>query len=323
MFRPLRRVTLKTGERLRVGALRAPAGRYANAIRQFLDHKGRPWLDHIELANRGETDDLQTTYYVGLLDRKIVGNIMIVSDGRAGILGHVFTDPEHRRKGICQALMAAAVGDFRDSGGLALSLGTGYDSSPYWIYHSFGFRGIEPGNGHMLFESREGDLARYFAPGPARVSDVRWAHWAGVSLLYMQPNGDQIRSYAYAVFGPVGFEGGFLNLQADRAKSVAQARVLATRQGAVVGAAILQPDRKWPGRVYTLDLFVHPNFRGTEARLLRALELPADCKVQAFLDRPSASRVAALRAAGFRREATLKSQLDRLGSRTDVFVFGH
>ena len=141
MIRTLGRVALTSGERLRVAALEAPAGRYAAAIRHFLEHKGQPWLAHVDLANRGEVDALRTTYYVGLLDRRIVGNVMIVGDGRAGILGHVFTHPAHRRKGICTHLMAAAVADFRQGGSLAMGLGTGYDSPPYHIYASFGFRG--------------------------------------------------------------------------------------------------------------------------------------------------------------------------------------
>jgi GNAT superfamily N-acetyltransferase len=347
MYQPLGRVTLKTHETMRVASLRAPAGRFAKAIRAFLGHKGHPWLLHVDLANEGQTDALQTAYTIGLIGREIAGNVMIVSDGRVGILGHVFTAPPHRRKGICQALMAAAVDGFRGSGGLALSLGTGYDSPAYWIYHSLGFRGIEPANGHMLFESREGGLGRYFAPGPVRVEDVRWEHWAGISLLFSLPAGtareraalagvgldprytvdlpagDAIRSYAYGVYGPVGFEGGFLHLMADRARLSPQAKVLVSRAGSVVGAAILQPDSRWPGRNRTLDLFVHPNFAGAEPKLLRALKLPPGGKVQAYLDHPSASRASALAAAGFRREAILRRQLDRRGHRTDVLVFAH
>jgi hypothetical protein len=233
----------------------------------------------------------------------------------------VFTDPQHRRKGICRELMAAAVGDFRANRGLALGLGTGFESPPYWIYHSFGFRSVEPGNGHMLFETRQGDLAAYFAAAPARVAEARWEHWPGISLLYMQPVGDQIRCYAHGVFGPVGFEGGFLQFQTDRARLSAQAKVLVTRRGSVVGAAILQPDRRWGSGVHTLDLFVHPNFRGSEGKLLCALKCRSDGKIQAYLDHPSTSRARALRRAGFRPEARLVGQLSRLGSRIDVVVY--
>ncbi|HPD17948.1 MAG TPA: hypothetical protein PLE19_23670, partial [Planctomycetota bacterium] len=77
MIRTLRHVRLRSGERLRVAALVAPAGRYAKAIRAFLAHKGQPWLLHVDLANQGLTDRLRTTYYVGFLGRDLGGNVMI------------------------------------------------------------------------------------------------------------------------------------------------------------------------------------------------------------------------------------------------------
>jgi len=321
MIRTLRTVRLKSGERLRVAAITAPAGRYARAIRRFLDHKGEPWLTHVERANRDDVDDLRTIYYVGLLERRIVGNVMIVGDGRAGILGHVFTDPAQRRKGICTHLMAAAVEDFRASGALAMSLGTGYDSPPYHIYAAFGFQGVEPGNGHMLFESQPGSLDRYFAPARTRVAEIRWEHWAGLSLLYMLPEADVLRSHAYGVIGPVGFEGGFLRFQTMRERLDARARVLVTAAGSVVGVALCQRDEHWPGPVYTLDVFSHPRFERRLAALLRAVPLPSGAKIQAWIDRPSSARSAALLAAGFHREAILKRQLHHGPGACDVLVF--
>ena len=320
MIRTLRHATLKTGERLRIAALQPPAGCYARAIRRFLEHKGEPWMTHVDLADRGQVDALDTTYYAGLLGRQIVGNVMIVGDCRAGILGHVFTDPQHRRKGICSEIMVNTLADFCARGGLALGLGTGYDSPAYHIYHACGFRSIEPGSGAMLFENQPGDLDDYFAPDRVRVTDCRWEHWAGISLLYMQPHGDQIRCYAHGVLGRGSFEGGYLQFHTQRERRDARAKVLVARSGSVVGAAICQRDARWPG-LYTLDLFVHPNFQDAATRLLRAVTLPRGAKVQAFIDRPSAARAAALRAAGFRREATLGRQFVRGDRRTDVLVY--
>jgi hypothetical protein len=245
---------------------------------------------------------------------------MIVGDGRAGILGHVFTRPDQRRRGICTHLMAAATDDFRASGALAMSLGTGYDSPPYHIYARFGFRGVEPGNGHMLFESHPGALDRYFAPARTRVAEVRWEHWAGISLLYMLPGGDEIRNFAQGAFGPVGFEGGFLHFQTQRKWLDARAKALVTRAGSVCGVVLCQRDRRWPSSVHTLDLCVHPAFATDAPRLLQRLKLPRNAKVQSFLDHPSIARVRVLRGAGFRREAVLKGQLVCRGAPRDVLL---
>jgi len=309
MIHTIRHARLKTGERLRVAALVAPAGRYAARIREFLSHKGQPWLMHVDMANEGRTDDLRTTYTIGLLRGQIVGNVMIVDDGRVGILGHVFTAPRHRRKGVCRQLMAGAVGRFKARGGRILTLGTGFDSPAYWIYHSFGFRGIEPGSGQMLFEAAPGAAAEHFAPSRTRVADLRWEHWPGLSLLYLQPEGDRVRAYAHGVVGRQHFEGGFLALKSQWQRADVRAKVLVSRRGAVVGAAIVQRDLRWPGAVYLLDVFVHPNFRGGETRLLRSLRFPRGAKVQAYLDAPSRERVRALREAGFAREAVLRNQV--------------
>ena len=108
------------------------------------------------------------------------------------------------------------------------------------------------------------------------------------------PGGDAIRSYAHGVFGPVGFEGGFLAFQTQREHVDARAKVLVTRAGSVVGAALCQRDRRWPGGVHTLALFAHPNFADELGRLLRAVPLPRGVKVQAFIDRPSTARAAAM-----------------------------
>lgn len=314
-------VRLKTGEALRMAAVAAPAGGYARRIRRFLEHKGQPWLLHVDLANRGLTDQLATTFYIGTLRRTIVGNVMIVDDGRVGILGHVFTAPEHRRKGVCQHLMEAALGHYRARGGRVLTLGTTFESPAYWIYHGLGFRSVAPGNGHMIYEAVPGAMADWFAPSRLHAEQARWQHWPGISLLFMNAGGDRIRSFAHGVMGPDGFEGGFLDFQARRERVGGQLNVLLNEEGAVCGAAGIERDTRWPGGVYILDLFVHPCFRGQERLLLRSVSLPRGAKVMAYLDRPSRQRACTLRQAGFRREATLRHQLaSPLGS-IDVLVY--
>jgi len=322
MIRTLHHAPLPDGQRLRVAELQAPAASYARAIRRFLQHKGQPWMTHVDLANRGQVDHLRTTYTIGLLGRRIVGNVMIVGDGRVGILGHVFTHPHHRRKGICTELVAAALAQFRAAGGLALGLGTGYRSPAYRIYHGFGFRSVESRSGAMLLPCQPGALDRYFAHAPTQPAELRWHHWAGLSLLFMLPAGDQLRSHALRVVGPAGFEGGFLHFQAHRQRLDARARVLLTPEGSVAGAALCQRNDRWPGAVYTLDLFVHPAFRRAAPALLHALPLPRRAKLQAVIDRPSAARAAALRSQGFRHEATLAKQLRRRGRPVDVLIYG-
>jgi len=74
------------------------------------------------------------------VDGIAVSNVMTVECAGAGILGHVFTREEHRRQGLCQAIFGVLQPHFRQRGGLRLTLDTGFDSPPYWIYHRHGFR---------------------------------------------------------------------------------------------------------------------------------------------------------------------------------------
>jgi hypothetical protein len=85
-------------------------------------HKGEPWLSHVNRALSGDIKDLETRFYVGKLNGQIVANIMTVEYNRTGILGHVFTMPEQRRKGICSLIMEQQMADFKCRGGGVLIL---------------------------------------------------------------------------------------------------------------------------------------------------------------------------------------------------------
>src|SRR5689334_12172317 len=137
MYEKLGEQTLKTGETLEIGLVTAPDDAHMAGVQDLLGHKGGEWNEHIHAALAGDTDALETRFYLGLLEGRPAANIMTVERHGVGILGHVFTRPEERRKGICQAVMARQMDHFRARDGHVLLLGTGFESPPYWIYHSF------------------------------------------------------------------------------------------------------------------------------------------------------------------------------------------
>ncbi|HLJ54190.1 MAG TPA: GNAT family N-acetyltransferase [Chthonomonadaceae bacterium] len=152
----------KAGEALTVEVVTAPDGEYAESIRDLLAHKGPEWELHIRAALDGETDALETRFYLGLLDGRPVANVMTVESLGIGILGHVFTRPEQRRKGICQAIFRRLLQDFGRRDGRVLLLGTGFESAAYWIYHSFGFRSLN--GGFMRYDAPMAGAAALTAP---------------------------------------------------------------------------------------------------------------------------------------------------------------
>ena len=98
--------TLKNGERLEISVVEGPDAEWQPRIEPFLAHKGPGWNDHIRRALAEPLDSLQTRFYVGCIGEELVTQVMIVGSGGAGILGHVYTKPEHRRKGAYSRLMA-------------------------------------------------------------------------------------------------------------------------------------------------------------------------------------------------------------------------
>jgi len=321
VYTSLETVTLKSGEALEVGVVRAPDPHWAAQIKDLLGHKPGNFQWHIERSVVEALDDLETRFYLGTRAGQAVANVMTVESRGVGILGHVFTRPEHRRKGAITAVLQRQMEDFRSRGGQLLLLGTGFESPPYWIYHRFGFRSLTGETGFMRYVCDEDFEARWFTPAPVRIVEVAWQHWPLMNLLCAQRDGDWLRSLAFGHYGLHNFEGGFLNFKrALEEQADSQARLLEAENGAVVGYAVQQPDSRWGNHTFLLDCFVHPNFAAHTAPLLAALDPPA-AKVQAYADSASSTKIAALEACGFTREALFSKQIRRGQEWLDVWVY--
>ena len=183
MYNKFGEVELKTGERMEVGVVTAPDTPHAEEMKQFLGHKPGNYKWHIERCVTEVLDALETRFYVGKLNGAVITNIMTVEYQGVGILGHVFTLPQQRRKGAAKGVMAYQMEDFRQRSGSALYLGTGYNSHPYYIYQSFGFESVFPESGFMKYhvnEDFEGTLFRFRTCGAKICRMARLAESHGV-----------------------------------------------------------------------------------------------------------------------------------------------
>src|SRR5205823_333211 len=109
MYTYLGAATLKTGERLACGVVTAPDPAWAPRIEPFLAHKRPEWRYHIAQSLQQPLDRLETRFYVGTLgepEGPIITGVMVAGARGVGLLGYVFTEPEHRQKGAYSALMA-------------------------------------------------------------------------------------------------------------------------------------------------------------------------------------------------------------------------
>lgn len=324
MEKLLAEVTLKSGEAMSVIKTTAPEPAWTERIARFLHHKGDLWLKPIRLAYNDGLDDLTMSDFLGVLESgEVVGNISVVEHIGVGILGHVFTPPEHRRKGICNAIIGELCDDFVARGGRVMGLGTGYESTAYHIYFAHGFRPRGNG-GKMTWPIDEQFDATYFAAGETLVRDTRWEDWPLLDALYAITGQWQLKSFRWTRFGHVGYESEYLKLREGlEGGSVLDTKVLQKEDGAVVGHAVLAGQEAWQGRALVLDFMLHASFYERAGELLAGIPLPGGVKVQAFCDENAADKIAALEAEGFEREGVFRKQMeDENHELLDVVVLG-
>lgn len=322
MYTQLSEKKLRSGESMEVGVVLAPDDRFADAVKPLLGHKPANFQRHLDEAFADRILGLETRFYLGLLNDRPICNIMTVEYNGVGILGHVFTTPDHRRKGACRLVMTEQMSDFKNRNGRFLTLGTGFDTHPYWIYHSYGFRSVIPKSGHMKYAADENFERDFFKAGDADVVEPDWREWPILNVLCAQAGLPILRNIGLHHIGPQNFEGGYLTMMENISGDVDhQARLLMSEHGAVTGYATLMPDPRWHGEVMLLDFFVHPAFAANGHTLLESVPLPDTRKIQCFTESDADWKIAALLEEGFDHEATLRGQLHNGEQRIDVEIY--
>ena len=324
MYKEMGQTTLKTGETLTLGVVTPPDKEWGERLTPFLDHKGEPWNWQNRSILLGPTGRLESYYYVAHLGEDVFSNVCTWEYRGAGMLGHVFTAPKHRRKGAYWALMEVQMEDFRDRGGGALYLGTGFDTVPWHIYYHFGFRPIYPESGHMEYftESREGFESRYFREGDHRTRVVEWEDWAALNTLTCASEGPALRLYMTSAIGRSSFEGPFLDFYREiSVEGTGQAKVLEVKEtGSVVGLAHLAPDSRYGGSVDVLDLLMHPRHDAGMHQLVESIDLEGSRKVQAYVGSDDSGKQEFLASLGFAQEVVLERQLAPTGASAPIDV---
>lgn len=351
MYTPIADKTLRTGESLEIGVVLAPDDLapgndhapdvdapdvayapdhlvpidHAPLVRPILAHKSRNDQWHLDEVFAGRVGPLETRFYLGRLKDRSVCNIMVSEHDGIGILSHVYTAPEHRRKGIARLVMTEQMADFQARSGRYLTLSTGFDTHPYHLYHGFGFRSVVPETGHMKYMGNaefEADHFRVGEDGGARVIPGDWKHWPSLNVFCAQDGPPYLRNAGLGHIGPRMFEGAYMELMKQtREEDDVQVRLVVTGRGAVAGYATLVPDTRWRGETLLLDLTVHTAFNAQVKPLLESFVLPAGRKVLCHVEPGDGPKTAALERAGFVHEATLRQQFKAAGSILDVEVY--
>lgn len=290
-LRDLGSARLSTGESLRLAVVEAPDPEWAPRLQGLLGHKSPVYRDHIRAALAGPLDGLRTLFYLGLVGGEPVTHAMVTGADGAGILGHVYTVPEWRRRGASGALHPVMDADVRAAGFRFLSLGTNPDGHARRLYEGIGFRQVTPGSGDMVW----GDGTP--PDGTWEVGPARWADWGWISAAGCAPlrPGEEVpRSRLLGVRGPTHVEGPFAG-----AMEHGRPLLVVRRGGAAVGWAELSAAAGAALGAVALDFYVRPEcWDGGVGALLGALEWPGGGR-PVFCAASGQGRGEALRSAGF------------------------
>ena len=324
MYEKLGEIRLKDGETVEAGIVSGPDLEWAGRVEKLLGHKGPLWNWQNSAAVRRALD-AEVVFYLLHRDGIPFSNMMTATYRGAGHFGHVWTEPEDRRKGAAAQLMGLLMADFRARGGQALFLGTGYDSAPYHIYASHGFAGIEAESGHMEYYAagRTAFEAGYFAAEDTSLNEAAWRHWGASAALFMRDADEAVRCLPLGLMARCTTEGPWLDvMRGQEEDGKKRVRVLEVEgSGAVAGVAAWGWDAHWP-QTCIVDVYCHPSYWGEAGALLDSLQLPSAERYVAYSTR--AEKAAVLQESGFGRVAELKGRapLDHRRSRwADVGVW--
>ncbi|MCC7261562.1 MAG: GNAT family N-acetyltransferase [Candidatus Latescibacteria bacterium] len=330
MYTALGTVRLKSGEQVEAGVVLGPDPEWAERVEQLLGHKGPIWQWGNSAAVRRELG-IEARYYLLHRQGTPLANISTFTHRGVGHFGHVWTRPEDRRQGAASQLMGLQMAHFRQTGGQALFLGTGYDSAPYHIYASHGFVGLEPKSGNMEFYTgaKAAFEVEFFAKGVVHEDEVRWRHWPASGPLFLGDYPGVVRCAPLKLLGRKSTEGPFLDLieaeeQRRERGEARRARVLCqTASQAVVALAYWDWDPLWASTC-VVDVYSHPEFWEDSLELLPSLSLPAAERYVAYCDPDCPAKEHALALAGFKNTATFARRVaaDRARTRlVDVQVW--
>ncbi len=158
MLERLGEVSLVSGDKMTVMLVTPPEWEYAEKVGRFLDHKSDTSGRGIRQRLRGDYSTYCTDkYFIGEIDGHIAGQLWYgYSESGIGNFGHVYTAPEHRKKGVTNALLPFFLESFNAAPVKAVMCGTG---TPWVaeIYIKFGFQRVysDPGSGALILLKKE------------------------------------------------------------------------------------------------------------------------------------------------------------------------
>lgn len=328
----LAKVKLHTGEDLDISLLEFPYDEYKRRIKEFflLDHLPGLWLRNLDKWLEGVKDG-SLIWFIGEIGSKIISGVAVYCSAGNGIadLGHVYTMPEHRKKGIQNRIFAEIMKELPTRRVKVVYLETGYRIPAYFLYQKYGFQGHQKqGIMRKRLNTKEDVDVFYFKPRKVSYSDVKRSDFCPLLHLLSKPEGQICRSYAYGLYKNAPSDTRVLQIVDSVERKKCSATVLRDSENRLMGLCLVsrQTPKETLGHIGVLDLFIHPNYmqyanvmlRKTLSRARKELEIE---NVFMYVEEDNRCIMDMLTEEKFVKTAQLPEYFKNREAFIDVFVF--
>jgi ribosomal protein S18 acetylase RimI-like enzyme len=250
----------------------------ARELEALLHHKGSPWIEDIGRRLRGGVAGSEDHFYVARQGGRMVGHVWYNTSGvdhRLGLVGHIYTDPEYRRRGIAARLLHKVMADFRARGGAVMQL---FTSTPYSVafYQDFGFENIFAGqvyhatDWYMRYPSPSTQiLDNWFHPLHVSIRQLRLADLPQYCLLYNCEHRSPLKDRAQRVGLGLEAESAFLESTAAIERGQSVCRVLENDETMVGIASMVRQSFPYQSHVALFDIYLLEAFQDNAIALAR------------------------------------------------------
>lgn len=333
MKKSLAKVKLHTGEDLEISLFEFPNDEYRRRIKEFflLDHSPGLWFRNLDKWLDGVQDG-NLVWFIGEIESEIISGVAVYCSAGNGVadLGHVYTVPEHREKGIQDRMFAEIIKDLPTRGVKVVYLETGYGIPAYFLYQKHGFRDHQkPGFMRKLFSTKEEIDVFYFKPRKVSYSDVKRSDLCPLLHLLSVPEGPICRSYAYGLYKNTPSETRVLEIVDSVERKKCSTTVLRDSENRLMGLCLVsqQTPTETLGHSGVLDLFVHPNYTSHVNRLLMETLSKAKKELEvenilAYIEADNKNLIEASTKNSLVKIAQLPKYFKSEEAFVDVFIFG-
>jgi GNAT superfamily N-acetyltransferase len=234
----------------------------------LLGHKGTPWIEDIQCRLAGSRPEARDHFFAASCGQQLVAHVwytVSASDGRLGLLGHVFTRPEFRRRGIAAGLLRRALDCFHDQGGEIMQL---FTSTPETVglYERLGFENLAECRGtfhdrdwYFRFPVESGTAVhRWMAAGECSVQTLTAGDLPAYCLLHNLEHQTVLKNWALGIAGGMDAEYAFIRTLDQLRRGRAVCATLKTSRAMAGVMALVMEDFAVQSHIARCDLYVVP-----------------------------------------------------------------